>query len=107
MDKTKDIVEEPLKELIQLLRDHGFNTTCSCGHLPEPYIQMEWYDDSEITKLYNLLIEHKYKNFLIKAVWSSLDPDRGCGRPRTLELVFCPKRRLANLEDIKERQIVR
>lgn len=105
MDKTKDIVEKPLEELVQLLRDYGFNTTCSCGHLPKPYIQMEWYDDTEITKLYNLLLEHKYKNFLIKAIWSSLGPDHGNRRARNLEIVFCPKRKLAKLEDIKEKEV--
>jgi len=102
----KDMIEEPLKDLVQLLRDEGFNTTCSCGHLPTPYIEMEWrsYDD-EIFKLYNLLIEHGYKNFFIKANWSSGNcPGTGNGRRRSLEIRFCPQPKLAKLEDIKKEE---
>ena len=95
--KIVNIVEEPLKDLVQLLRDNGFNTTSSCGHLPNPYIQMEWYSDSAITKLYNLLIENSYKNFLIKAVWNITFGVND----KTLEVVFSFKQKLAMLEDIK------
>ena len=96
--KVVDVVEEPLKDLVQLLRDNGFNTTCSCGHLPSPYIQMEWYSDDEITKLCNLLIENSYKNFIIKAVWNNAFGFNS----RNLEVVFSFKQKLAKLEDIKK-----
>lgn len=96
--KVVDVVEEPLKELVQLLRDNGFNTNCSCGHLPDPYIQMEWYSDDEITKLYNLLVENNYKNFFIKAEWNTTF---GINH-RTLEIVFSFEQKLAKLEDIKK-----
>ena len=65
-------IEEPLQNLITILRNNGFNTFCSCGHLPKPYIQMEWYSDNDITKLYNLLIENNYKKFIINGCWDSV-----------------------------------
>ncbi len=76
-------IEKPIRHLVVALRENGFNTFCSCGHLPRPYIQMEWYEDSEVTKLYDLLVENKYKNFLIKAVWDSKL------NKRILEISFC------------------
>jgi len=88
-------IESPLVDLVQLLRENGFNTTCSCGHFPKPYIQMEWYDDIEITKLYALLIQNSYYNFIITATWSYTD------NKRFLEVTFCPKQPLANIGDIK------
>lgn len=69
MKKLAELLEPKIKELVLLLRGYGFNTFCSCGHPPNPYIQMECYSDNEITKLYNLLIENNYKNFVIKMCW--------------------------------------
>ena len=71
MKKLKEILEPEIKKLVMLLREYGFNTFCSCGHKPFPYIQMECYSDDEITKLYNLLIENGYKNFAIKFRWDT------------------------------------
>ncbi len=66
MSKNKwfNHIEKPIRKLVILLRNNGFNTFCSCGCKPNPYIQMECYSDDEITKLYNLLIENGYKNFI-------------------------------------------
>jgi len=68
-DWYEKMIEEPLKDLVKLLRNNGFNTFCSCGHKPSPYIQMEWYDDLDITRLYSLLIENGYFGFVIEARW--------------------------------------
>lgn len=96
MGDIKYIIEEPLKELISELRNVGFNTICSCGHLPSPYIQMEWYSDDEITKLYNFLIENNYKDFVIKAFWDSKI------NSRHLEIEFSYiKKQLATIKQIK------
>ncbi len=97
--KLIDKIEKPIRDLIKILRENGFNTFCSCGHLPHPYIQMEWYEDIEVTKLYGLLIENKYKNFLIRATWdSSLNK-------RVLEISFCYiTQPVVNLDSIKEKQ---
>lgn len=90
-------LEEPLKDLVLLLRDKGFNTYCSCSHLPHPYIQMEWYCDEDVTKLYKLLVENHYKKFIIKARWDiNLNS-------RVLEVVFhYIKMPLAKKEDVQE-----
>ena len=89
-------LEEPLKSLVLLLRKEGYNTTCSCGHLPRPYIQMEWYSDSDVTRVYNLLVENKYKDFIIKAFWEYKI------NKRFLEIIFNPKQKLTSIADIKE-----
>lgn len=58
-----DIIEEPVREVVRLLRNNGFNTTCSCGH--EMYVEMECHDDREVTYMYNLLVENGYTGFTI------------------------------------------
>ena len=55
-----ECIESPLKELVHTLRNIGFNTTCSCGHYSRPYVQMEFYQDSDITNLWNILTEKGY-----------------------------------------------
>lgn len=77
-----ECIEEPLKELIYFLRNAGFNTVCSCGHFPRPYIQMEWGEDSDMRRLWNLLAENGYINWSIKGFW------RHIGRERHLEITF-------------------
>jgi len=62
-----DCIEDPLKELIYILRNSGFNTFCSCGHYPSPHIQIEFYQDSDITRLWNLLTERGYINWQVGA----------------------------------------
>ena len=32
MDWYNENIEEPIRDLVKILRDNGFNTTCSCGH---------------------------------------------------------------------------
>lgn len=46
-------IEEPVRDIVRLLRDHGFNTDCSCGH--EMYIQCRLSLDGEIKRLHDLL----------------------------------------------------
>lgn len=50
-----DIIEEPVRELVRMLRDNGINTTCSCGHTME--IQAELSPDGEIERLHRLLFD--------------------------------------------------
>jgi len=90
-------IEEPLKPLVKLLRNNGFNTVCSCGHNPSPYVQMEWYDDAEVTTLYNLLMEKGYTKFTIIGQW---DTSTGCPR-RHLEVKFYIPKKLAKNQDIQ------
>ncbi len=82
MDKLKDLLEKSIKDTVMLLREYGFNTFCSCGCKPNPYIQMECSVDDEITKLYNLLMENNYKDFNIKFQWDTF------ANSRVLEVIF-------------------
>lgn len=91
-------VEGPLRNLVRLLRNNGFNTYSSCGHLP-PYVQMEWYEDEQITQLYNLLVENGYYNFKITAVWETHSPIQ---RSRHIELSFWVET-LAQESDIRDK----
>lgn len=88
-------IEEPLRELVKLLRNNGVNTTSSCGHLPSPYIEIDWFDDRDVTKIYNLLVENEYGGFVITACWSHIDATR------YIRVVFHPAKRLAQISDIK------
>jgi hypothetical protein len=77
MGKKKDWydlhIEKPIQNLVRLLRNNGFNTFCSCGHLPSPYVQMEGHYPEEMGKLVNLLLDNGYKNFCVKFVWENQD----------------------------------
>jgi len=59
----KDI-EKPIKDIVYLLRNNGFNTTCSCGH--KMYIELTLGNHlDEVEKLASFLVENGYKNFRI------------------------------------------
>jgi hypothetical protein len=62
---------EEIRKLVWLLRNNGFNTVSSCGH-DNILIQMETYADSDMTRLYNLLEENGYIDFIITSVWQHL-----------------------------------
>lgn len=52
-----ECIEEPVRELVFLLRNNGFNTECSCGH--QMYIQCQYtmgYDN--IMELHRLLCNY-------------------------------------------------
>lgn len=70
-------IEEPIRDLVKLLRNNGINTTGSCGH--KMTIQSEYYiGNDEIFRIYHLLHNNGYRNFDITAV---IDVDDG--RPRS------------------------
>jgi len=66
-------IEEPVRELVRLLRNNGFNTISSCGHNnPYPQVEMEWYGfEEEARRLYSLLCENGYNNFELHLFWPS------------------------------------
>ena len=81
MDNWYDRIEEPVRELVSLLRNNGFNTFCSCGH--EKYIQIEYYSfEEEIRRLYNLLWDSGYKDFELHICW----PSSGIGKFMEIKL---------------------
>ena len=74
-------IEEPIRELVRLLRNNGFNTFCSCGH--EKSIQIEYYSfEEEIRRLYNLLWDSGYKDFELHICW----PSSGVGKFMEIKL---------------------
>lgn len=70
MDWYNKYIEEPVRDLVRLLRDNGFNTECSCGH--EMYVQCQIIPDGELQRLHNLLYEH-YKSYKIKILLECID----------------------------------
>jgi len=60
----EDVIEEPIRDLVKLLRDNGFNTECSCGH--EMYVQCQYLVDGEIQRLHKLLFDNGYRDYTIE-----------------------------------------
>lgn len=58
-----DFIEEPIRDTVRLLRDNGFNTTCSCGHDME--IECDVCPDGEFKRLHDLLYNQGYRNYLV------------------------------------------
>ena len=54
-----EIIEEPIRELVFLLRNNGFNTECSCGH--EMNIQFQYIPDGKIHDLYKLVSNYLFE----------------------------------------------
>lgn len=69
--KFYNALEKPIKETVRLLRDNGFNTTCSCGH--KLWVEMEFthQDNEVILNLKNLLTVNGYKDFKISTHWDT------------------------------------
>jgi hypothetical protein len=51
-----DMIEEGVRDVVRMLRDNGFNTSCSCHH--EMMIQIDYLADGAIRDLHNLLFHH-------------------------------------------------
>ena len=52
-------IEEPLRDIVKLLRNNGFNTECSCGH--EMYVQCQFILDYEFNRLHKLLYNYLHE----------------------------------------------
>lgn len=66
----KKMIEEPIRPLVKLLRDNGFNTECSCGHVMQ--IQCQYLPEGEVARLYNLLYSSS-KNYKINVTVECID----------------------------------
>ena len=65
MNKFYKDIEEPIRDAVKLLRDNGFNTTCSCGH--EMTIELELGNHmDEVERIATFLTEEGYKGFKIE-----------------------------------------
>jgi hypothetical protein len=61
-----DNIEKPVRPAVKLLRDHGINTTCSCGH--DMYIEVVLGNHlEEVEHIANILVDNGYLNFNIDA----------------------------------------
>lgn len=58
-------IEPKIKPVVKLLRDNGFNTTCSCEHTMTVEISLMHIEDVE--QIAMMLIEAGYRNFKISA----------------------------------------
>lgn len=56
-------IESPIRDLVKLLRDNGFNTQSSCGH--EMSVQCGYSVDGELMRLHHLLYNSGYKDYEI------------------------------------------
>lgn len=53
-------IEEPIRDLVKVLRDNGINTTCSCGH--KMYIEADLIPDGTLQAIHKLVF-----NYLVEA----------------------------------------
>jgi len=58
-------IEEPVRDIVYILRNNGFNTTCSCGHNMTIEIDMSW---DALENLYNCLAEN-WGEFYLEFYW--------------------------------------
>ncbi len=65
-------IEPGIRKQVRLLRDHGFNTTCSCEH--DMTIQVDIHNGEEIQPIWYLLSNAGYRGFKIEAS-VSVPPD--------------------------------
>jgi len=60
MNEFYSDIEEPIREVVRVLRDNGVNTTCSCGH--KMYVEADIIPDGQLEvihrTLFNYLSEH-------------------------------------------------
>lgn len=66
MDWYEECIEPEVRELVRLLRNNGFNTTCSCGH--EMYVECSYVPDGDVKRLHDLLFNSGYRNYSIVVV---------------------------------------
>jgi len=64
-------IEEPVRDLVKLLRDNGINTECSCGH--KMYVQCQFIPDRQIMDIENLLLLNGYSNYKLSIEIKRID----------------------------------
>jgi len=60
MSDWYDSIEEPIRDVVKLLRDNGFNTMNSCGH--EMTIECNHFLNGESKRLYYLVYDYLKNN---------------------------------------------
>ena len=69
-------IEEPIRFLVILLRENGFNTECSCGHDMHVQCQYPKCDSGELLRLDELLFNAGYRDYLITVEIKRIDGHR-------------------------------
>jgi len=64
-------IEEPVREIVRLLRNNGFNTECSCGH--DMYVQCEYDMRDGTSDLHRLLFHNGFQNYTIHICHQVMD----------------------------------
>lgn len=75
-------IEEPVRKAVKALRNEGINTESSCGH--DMTIQCQFLDNSELDRIYNVLILLGYDNYCV----SIFDDVNEGHRSTTLEIML-------------------
>jgi hypothetical protein len=83
VDWYEEYIEEGVREIVRLLRDNGINTTYSC-HCAM-VVEAENYEDVEMSRVYDLLIENGYDDFKLSMI---LMKEAGQRPQRCLHLQF-------------------
>lgn len=81
MNEFYNQIEEPIRDLVKVLRDNGINTVCSCGH--KMYIEADIIPDGALqiihNVLYNYFSEHsKPINYKIEVTVECIEGDWKC-----------------------------
>jgi hypothetical protein len=63
MNKFYQEMEPAVRPIVKLMRDHGFNTKWSCGHVR--YVELEAYSEGDAQKLLDLLVGKGYRDFWV------------------------------------------
>ena len=58
----KDNIEEPLRDIVRLLRNNGVNTECSCGH--ELSIQYQYIAEGTTKIIHDLVYSYLFEHGL-------------------------------------------
>lgn len=58
-------IEKPMRGIVRLLRDNGFNTCCSCGHTMTIDLKLGNHIE-DVERIATFLIEEGYKGFKIE-----------------------------------------
>lgn len=54
-------IESEVRDLVYILRNQGFNTTCSCGH--GKYIECDYIPDHDYFVIYTLVYNYLYEKY--------------------------------------------
>ena len=61
----EEAIEPGIRNQVRLMRDNGFNTTSSCGHVG--YVELTLCHDGELMRLDYLLFNEGYRNYAIES----------------------------------------